>query len=170
MSHTNTELKNIIKEHFAKQGQRLKNMSKCVNFQLLEIVEKYNIPLPEPVKKERKKIEKKETLDTTNHPFKLGTFNYTYECDDEQGYYGKSVATIKYTITKITKCFVFVEYSEWGETTNTKKYKIDYIDYIGWFFTVGELHCKKRIPFNKSINEEHITANWIIKNVWNRYH
>jgi hypothetical protein len=78
MSHTNTELRNIIKNHFSSQGKSLSNLSKCVNFQLKEIIEKYNIILPEPIEKiEKKQIEKKEKLDTTNHPFKLGTFDYT---------------------------------------------------------------------------------------------
>ena len=156
MSHTNTELRNIIKEHFKKDNKMLSNLSTRVKFQLEDIIEKYNIILPEPIeKKERKKIEKKEKLDTTNHPFKLGTFDYTYEWDDGEGVYGGDFTTITYTITKITKCFVTVEYNDrpnsvYGKIIN-KKYKIDFSDYLGWFFTIGELHSKKNILFNKSI-------------------
>ena len=139
-----------------------------------EVIEKYNIILPEPIeKKERKKVEKKEKLDTTNHPFKLGEFEYTYEYDDDQGVYGGCFRTIKYTITKITKCFVTVEYndrpnSEYGKIIN-KKYKIDF-GFRGWFFTIGEIHCKKNILFNQSINTSHKYSINLIKKVWNKYH
>ena len=174
MSHTNTELRNIIQDHFAKDKKRMSNLSKCVNFQLIEIIEKYNIELPEPVKKERKKIEKKEKLDTTNHPFKLGRFDYTYEWDDDNGAWGGRFTTVRYTITKITKCFITVEYNDrpgspHGKIIN-KKYKIDHNNYNGWFFTIGEVYCKREVPFNKSINAGHTTAYFIIKKIWNRYH
>jgi hypothetical protein len=175
MSHTNTELRNIIKNHFSSKGKKLSNLSKCVNFQLKEIIEKYNIILPEPIEKiEKKQIEKKEKLDTTNHPFKLGTFDYTYEWDDDQGFYGGNFTTITYTITKITKCFVNVEYNDrpnsvYGKIIN-KKYKIDFSDYSGWFFTIGGIHSAKKILFKQSINTNHKYSIYLIKKVWNKYH
>ena len=171
MSHTNTELRNIIKEHFKKDNKMLSNLSTRVKFQLEDIIEKYNIILPEPIeKKERKQIEKKEKLDTTNHPFKLGTFDYTYEWDDGEGVYGGDFTTITYTITKITKCFVTVEYNDrpnnqYGKIIN-KKYKIDFCDYWGWFFTIGELHCKRPIYWDKERYQSFMT----FRKIWNRYH
>ena len=154
MSHTNTELRNIIKNHFSSQGKRMSNLTQAKTGILMGIINKHNIELTEPKKKECKKIE--NTLDTTNHPFKLGTFDYTYEWDDDNGAYGGRFTTVRYTITKITKYFVTVEYNDrpnsvYGKIIN-KKYKIDHNNYNGWFFSIGEVYCKTEVPFNKSIN------------------
>jgi hypothetical protein len=178
MSHTNAELKNAIQDHFAKQGKRLTNLSKCVNFQLLDIIKKYDIELPEPVKKERKKVEKKEKLDTTNHPFRLGEFDYTYEWDDDCGYWGGNFTTIEYKITKITKCFLTIEYVNRkgciDEKTITKKTKIDFNDRRGWFFTLDS----KKITHTKDTKtiqekEQERMFEWAIykvRRVWRKYH
>jgi hypothetical protein len=178
MSHTNTELKKAIKEHFAKQGKRLTNLSKCVNFQLLDIIEKYNIELPEPVKKERKKPEKKEQLETTNHPFRLGEFEYHYELDEENGCYKKHFSIIQYKITKITKCFLTIEYVYKkgciDERMITKKCKIDFSDYSGWFFTLDTrmiIHTKDTKTIEEK--EQERLFNWAIgkvRRVWRHYH
>ena len=171
MSHTNTELRNIIQDHFAKDNKRMSNLTKATKDILMDIIEKHNIDFVAPKPKER---EKKEKLDTTNHPFKLGTFDYTYEWDDDNGAWGGRFTTVRYTITKITKCFITVEYNDrpgspHGKIIN-KKYKIDHNNYNGWFFTIGEVYCKREVSFNKSINVEYQYAHFIIKKIWNRYH
>ena len=168
MPHTNTELRNIIQEHFAKDNKRLTNLTTATKDRLMGIINKHNIELTEP-----KKIVKTFNwiLDTTNHPFKLGRFNYTY---DDNGAWGGRFTTVRYTITKITKCFITVEYNDRPDSPHgkiiNKKYKIDYNNYNGWFFTIGEVYCKREVPFNKSINAGHTTAYFIIKKIWNRYH
>ena len=98
MPHTNTELRNIIQEHFAKDNKRLTNLTTATKDRLMGIINKHNIELTEP-----KKIVKTFNwiLDTTNHPFKLGRFNYTYEWDDDNGAWGGRFTTVRYTITKI---------------------------------------------------------------------
>ena len=100
----------------------------------------------------------------------MGTYKYTYEFDDDNGGYGDCFRTIEYTITKITKCFVTVEYNDrpnnqYGKIIN-QKYKIDFSDYRGWFFTIGELHCKRPIYWDK----ERYHSYMIFSKIWNRYH
>lgn len=170
MSHTNTELRNIIQNHFKKENKKMTNLTKATKDILMGIINKHNIELTEPKKKDRKKIEKKETLDTSNHPFKLGTFDYTYEWDDDNGAWGGRFTTVRYTITKITKCFITVEYVDYNGFNTEQPCKIKFAENRGWFFTIGSIHCKKEISFNKSINVEHQYTHFIIKKIWNRYH
>jgi len=180
MSHTNTELKNAIKDHFAKQGKRLTNLSKRVNYQLLEIVEKYNIPLPEPEKKEKKKPEKKEKIDTSDHPFRLGNFEYQYKFDDDgQSGYGYGIRTFQYEITKITKCFIEIRYLDCNEYQDKQKYKIHFDDYEGWYFIpTHAFFYKRHIHFNKdtkTIEEKQQQRKFELaicrcRKVWNKYH
>ena len=56
----------------------------------------------------------------------------------------------------------------YGKIIN-KKYKIDFNDYNGWFFTIGEIHSKKDILFKQSINTNHKYSIYLIKKVWNKY-
>ena len=179
MSHTNTELKKAIQEHFAKQGKRMTNLSKCVNYQLLEIIEKYNIELSDPVKKERKKPEKKEKLDTTLHPFRVGEFEYKYKYDDDgQSGNGYGIAYVQYKITKITKCFLTIEqvYRKGciDEKIITKKCKIDFSEWSGWFFTLDRqqiIHTKDTKTIQEKEQERMFEwAMWKVRRVWRHYH
>ncbi len=186
MSHTNAQLKAIINDHFAKQGKRLTNLSKRVNFQLLEIIEKYNIPLPEPEKSEKKKkyekkkSENKEKLDTTMHPFRLGKFEYDYQFDDDgQSGDGYGIGTFVYEITKITKCFVEISYVDRNEYQQKQKCKINYDELFGWYFMEpNAFYHKRRIHFTKyteSIEERQERREFELaickcRKVWNAYH
>ena len=178
MTHTNTELTNIIKRHFAKDGKRLTNISKANKDKLKGIIEKYNIPLPEPEKKERKKPAKKEQLDTTMHPFRLGKFEYTYEYDDYQGYYGCNNTPFRYEITKITKCYITIEYVDYNGFNTEQPCRIKFAENRGWYFEKGTLQDKEEIfmdKYTETIEEkeerlEFERAIWKCGCVWNKYH
>ena len=51
--HTNADLRKAIQDHFAKTGRRMTNISTADKKKLTGIIEKYNIELPELVKKEQ---------------------------------------------------------------------------------------------------------------------
>ncbi len=176
MAFTNSELRQIITDHFAKDNKRMTNISKISKHELLDIINKYSIELPEPKKKEKKKV---ENINTTDNPFKLGEFEYTYEWDDDNGCYGGCYSTFKYKITKITKCFITIVYYEFNggvDHRHEQKCKIKFSDYTGWFFEYGNF--KRRIPFKKdqkTIQEleyelQYNRALYLTKGVWMKYH
>ena len=162
MSFTNIQLRKIINEHFASKGKRMTHINSATKESLMKIVTCHSIELPSVPEKKKveKKVEKKE------HPFKIGKFEYTYEWDDDIGYYGGNFTTIDYEITKITKCFITASYIYGegciGEKIITKKYKIDFREYDGWFFTIDSVP----IYFDKEFYQMCFKC----KKVWNKYH
>jgi hypothetical protein len=147
-SHTNAELRKAIKDHFAKTGRRMNNITTADKQKLNGIIENYNIDLPEPVKKVRK-----TTASPTPgpHPFKsspLG-FRYNYRYDASQP--GWETRNQDYHITKVSKCFITVEYDHFGKfTTKRCKVMFEAQPWRGegagnWYFTLDTL----RIPFSE---------------------
>ena len=57
-AYKNDVLQTIIKEHFAQQGTKIPNLSKCNKGRMAQIIEENCIPLPEPPKTQPKKCTK----------------------------------------------------------------------------------------------------------------
>ena len=147
-SHTNAVLRKAINDHFAEKGSRLTNIATADKKKLNGIIEKYDIELPEPVKKVRKTT---ASPTSGNHPFKAGVFEYSYQADTDCFIRGKETHTKKYIITKVTKCFITVEYSH-----KTQKCKAMFREplYEGdtgvWFFNHPLCRGVMRIPFSET--------------------
>lgn len=81
MPHTNTELRNIIQDHFAQFDARVSNITKATKDTLMGIINKHNIELTEPKKKEKKEDEKEElSVAEKVKVNELIKFNYESRC------------------------------------------------------------------------------------------
>ena len=148
--HTNADLREAIKDHFACQCKRMTNISTADKKKLIGIIEKYNIELPELCKKERKTA----APAPGGHPFIASSmgFRYRYRFDDDgQSGIGYGTRYQDYHITKVSKCFITIEYDKRGELITQKcKAQFHAQPWRGegagnWYFTLDT----QRIPFSQ---------------------
>ena len=65
--YTNDVLRDTIQEHFAKEHKRMTNLVKATKDKLIEIIKKYEIPLPEMPQKQKKIVNNDEAFAYTYH-------------------------------------------------------------------------------------------------------